>query len=218
MLNHIAQVRDPDQRLGCGSAGPANDMAALKIHELFHTLHWGSLWTDPAPPLEAGLLKKEHPLSPQQPDVWDNVTDAWDRLAEQEDSLTDDEDEIPWAADAQGPNVLIKRQDPAVPQNVEIGPMGEIRATKSIVIQANGDTGGSSSTASPASSSDGSPMGRLNTDMGKLQPFQTAEYSSLGASNTMIAVPSGDIPEPEHARGRSPMQTPVQGHGPPVEL
>lgn len=192
-------------------------MAALRNHKLFHSLQWGTLWADPPPALEAGLLKKVHPLSPKQPDAWDHITDSWDQLAEREDALADDDkdDEIPWAADARGPSVLIKRRDPVEPQNVEIGPMGEIRAAGAEVIKSE-DGSVSSATMSPASSADSSPMGRLNDKMAHLQPFQAEDSQSSEPTETIIAKPNGQVSEPE--RGRSPMQTPVQGHGPPVEL
>ena len=60
----------------------------------FKDIKWETLWSDPAPPMEAGLLKKEHPLSESNYDV--GV--AWEKLvggAEDED----DEVNAPWVSD-----------------------------------------------------------------------------------------------------------------------
>ncbi|KAJ7019804.1 kinase-like domain-containing protein [Mycena alexandri] len=86
-------VHDALKRLGAGPPGTPNDPNALKSHAFFAPIVWTSLWTDPAPPLEAGLVKKEHP-DPER--VWDDIGAAWDELV----GSDDDSDEIEWAADA----------------------------------------------------------------------------------------------------------------------
>ncbi|ETW80952.1 hypothetical protein HETIRDRAFT_319474, partial [Heterobasidion irregulare TC 32-1] len=40
-------------RLGAGPPGGDHDMAALRAHPFFASIHWQTLWTGPAPPLEA---------------------------------------------------------------------------------------------------------------------------------------------------------------------
>ncbi|KAF7372081.1 Protein kinase domain-containing protein [Mycena venus] len=73
-------VRDPLQRLGAGPPGWDNDANALKSHLFFGSIIWTSLWTDPAPPIEAGLVKIGH--SDGQGRNWENVGVAWDELVD----------------------------------------------------------------------------------------------------------------------------------------
>ncbi|KAJ7852632.1 kinase-like domain-containing protein [Mycena olivaceomarginata] len=56
-------VHNPLKRLGAGPRGSPNDPAALKAHPFFASIAWASLWIDPAPPIEAGLARKEYPLA-----------------------------------------------------------------------------------------------------------------------------------------------------------
>ncbi|KAJ7783113.1 kinase-like domain-containing protein [Mycena metata] len=80
-------VRDAVKRLGAGFPGTPNDTEALKSHAFFTPIVWASLWTDPPPPLEAGLFKKED---------LDPANAAWDDLV----GSIDEGDAIEWAADA----------------------------------------------------------------------------------------------------------------------
>lgn len=93
------QVRDPTQRLGAGPPGSVNDMQALRLHSFFSTIDWSTIWTAPAPSLEAGLVKKDsHPLSMgTDVNTWDDVGAAWDDMVDD----GRDEDEISWASDAE---------------------------------------------------------------------------------------------------------------------
>lgn len=81
---------DPSERLGAGELDSPNDVDALRRHPFFNGLSWETLWTDPAPPMEAGLVKKEHPLSDH---VNYDVGAVWDQLV-------GDEEDIPWAEDS----------------------------------------------------------------------------------------------------------------------
>jgi 3-phosphoinositide dependent protein kinase-1 len=117
-------------------------MEALRSHPFFARIHWDTLWDDPAPPLETGLVRRE----PAPVDEWDDVGAAWDELVSGPDG-SDDEDEddegvegshpngnshtharsrasgddgIEWAPDAQA-----FVSPPAIPPE-EIGPHGEI--------------------------------------------------------------------------------------------
>src|SRR6267154_119863 len=94
-------------------------MGALRSHAFFASIRWETLWDDPAPPLETGLVRRESaPV-----DEWDDVGAAWDELVSGPDgSEYEDEDDgsvegshahahsrsrapgddgIEWAADAQ---------------------------------------------------------------------------------------------------------------------
>lgn len=52
-------ILDPSQRLGAGAEGSPISRAALRAHPFLSSVKWETLWTDPVPPLEAGLVKKE---------------------------------------------------------------------------------------------------------------------------------------------------------------
>ncbi|KLO20381.1 kinase-like protein [Schizopora paradoxa] len=111
-------VLDPIKRLGAGEAGSDHDMNALRQHPFFKSIDWQSIWVDPAPPMEAGLVKKEHP-GPGD-DNYD-VGAAWDELVSHEGV----EDTIPWVDEENG----IMEPDP-YPYNYnvggEIGPIGPL--------------------------------------------------------------------------------------------
>lgn len=72
-------------------------MQALRDHPFFSTINWRTIWTDPAPPLEAGLLKKETPPPTAL------IHSAWDALVNSdhyEDTVEDDE--VSWGSDGEG--------------------------------------------------------------------------------------------------------------------
>ncbi|KAI0301076.1 hypothetical protein B0F90DRAFT_1721495, partial [Multifurca ochricompacta] len=133
-------MRDPLERLGAGPSGSVHSMDALRGHSFFTSIRWETLWDDPAPPLETGLVRRD----PVPADEWDDVGAAWDELVGGPDG-SDDEDEeggsaegphgnshthlrsrvpgddgIEWAPDAQ-----VYVSPPAIPPE-EIGPHGEI--------------------------------------------------------------------------------------------
>jgi 3-phosphoinositide dependent protein kinase-1 len=118
-------------------------MEALRSHRFFASIHWDTLWDDPAPPLETGLVRRE--AAPV--DEWDDVGATWDELVSGPDGSEDEDEEdgsmeelphphgnanghvrlrapgddgIEWAPDAQA-----FVSPPAIPPE-EIGPYGEI--------------------------------------------------------------------------------------------
>lgn len=100
-------------------------MQALRAHPFFSSIDWKALWTDPAPPLEHGLVKKEHPLGKGDDPNWEDVGAVWDDLVGGDGK---DNDEISWAADAERPPFLFGRrsmQRNGSPHSHEEGPMGE---------------------------------------------------------------------------------------------
>ena len=92
-------MRDPTRRLGAGTVGGDNDMQALRSHPFFAPINWGVLWTDPAPPLEAGLVKKPPPKEGRTSGInsWEDVGAAWDEMV---DGARGD-DEISWASEGE---------------------------------------------------------------------------------------------------------------------
>ena len=90
-------MRDPSERLGAGEPGTANDMKALRAHPFFATINWSTLWTDPSPPLEAGLVKKEPQMNGASGlNGWEDVGAQWD------DMVDGDGDDMSWASDGEG--------------------------------------------------------------------------------------------------------------------
>jgi 3-phosphoinositide dependent protein kinase-1 len=117
-------------------------MEALRSHPFFASIRWETLWDDPAPPLETGLVRRESaPV-----DEWDDVGAAWDELVSGPDGSEDEDEDnasvegshpygnahvharsrapgddgIEWAPDAQA-----YVSPPAIPPE-EIGPHGEM--------------------------------------------------------------------------------------------
>jgi 3-phosphoinositide dependent protein kinase-1 len=112
-------------------------MEELRAHPFFAPIRWDTLWDDPAPPLETGLVRRE----PAPADDWDDVGATWDQLVGGPDGSDEDEgdgssegphahghvrirapedDGIEWAPDTQA-----FMSPPAIPPE-EIGPHGEI--------------------------------------------------------------------------------------------
>ncbi|CDO69253.1 hypothetical protein BN946_scf185042.g155 [Trametes cinnabarina] len=117
-------VRDPDQRLGAGPPGSPWDMDALRNHPFFSGINWRTLWTDPAPPLEPGLVKKEPPA----PSTF--VHSAWEALVNSDnyDNAIED-DEVSWASDGEGGEYGLGSTPPQTNgRHAEpVGPYGETR-------------------------------------------------------------------------------------------
>ncbi|OAX34954.1 kinase-like protein [Rhizopogon vinicolor AM-OR11-026] len=118
-------VRDPSQRLGAGDTDSMYSYAALRAHPFFASVSWDTLWTDPAPKLEAGLVKKELPLAGDAEEGrWDDVGEAWDRLVGGTvDVSAESGDGISWAQDGNGTEF---QRFKAGHEYVDEGPMGEI--------------------------------------------------------------------------------------------
>lgn len=108
-------------------------MKALRAHPFFAPINWSTLWTDPAPPLETGLVRREVP-TPGQGD-WDDVGQAWDDLVGEssDDASTPGQhgDGLAWAPDAQGAEFALFGKSRAayevgyVPPE-DVGPQGEL--------------------------------------------------------------------------------------------
>jgi 3-phosphoinositide dependent protein kinase-1 len=186
-------------------------MQALRDHPFFSSINWKTLWTEPAPPLESGLVKREHPLAGQDQN-WEDVGAAWDDIADCEDEGDENGDGIRWADDAEGPAYIVrhgygKGQKSSHSYSEEVGPMGEmptfVKAARREHLDEDvetvmGDGSPESGTAveepepidvpadtGSASSSDSSPVEKVGTALGKMKID----------------------------RGRNRAQTPVQGNG-----
>lgn len=228
-------VRDPQQRLGAVTEGSDNDMKALYSHPFFTSINWKTLWTDPAPPLESGLVKKEHPLSQGEDKNWEDVGASWDEIAS-----SSKDDGIPWAAEGKLSPIIRHRAFDAEPQQVAIERSGQILPAKLSDMQLDlrssdtpepklpspPDTPTAVKTpppinvssrpqdnndplcASPESSSDGSPVGTLVGALRLMRPLPLGPDSFIEQPDILLEV----------ERGRKQAMTPVQGNGPPVDF
>lgn len=231
-VNPCFQVRNPAERLGVGSPGTANDIQALRNHPFFASVGWKSLWVDPAPPIEAGLVRREHPLLGTGHDQnWDDVGAAWDDLVASEEEGDDD---VEWASDAEGPAYQMRPNristDLRPEDSVEIGPMGEVRRRDppspvliASILQDTATIIGSTPvtdipveahkaptmlqdspvSGSPSSSSEGSPFERLRSAMGSMK---------LNSTERSLSDVQHSGPQSTRERGRTQMTTPVQGN------
>ncbi|KAF9814584.1 hypothetical protein IEO21_05042 [Rhodonia placenta] len=119
-------VRDPAQRLGAGPPGSGFDMQALRAHPFFGSINWATLWTDPVPPLEPGLVKKAENAGANNVRNWEDVGAEWDQLVGDGEGPDDD---ISWASD--GETAATTGPGTNTPNGYayyeEVGPMGERR-------------------------------------------------------------------------------------------
>jgi 3-phosphoinositide dependent protein kinase-1 len=100
-------------------------MQALRAHPFFASIDWKTLWTDPAPTLQPGLVKKD-PVVRQGQARHADIGALWDSLVEGEHDK--DDDGLSWAPDAEAPLYLFGRRGgyKARPESgIEEGPMGE---------------------------------------------------------------------------------------------
>ncbi|KAK7035252.1 serine/threonine protein kinase [Paramarasmius palmivorus] len=197
-------VRDPTQRLGAGAPGEPNDMSALRSHPFFLGVEWDTLWIDPAPPLEAGLVKREHPLAQKDDKDWEDVGALWDK------QVNEDGDGVEWASDSDERQRALFRQDlfqspPTQSVDIAIGPMGESRALEASPVETKQPRLPSVRDHS-TSSSDGAD-GEVDRVAEQMQALKRP--TSRLPSDTSIN---------EYERGRRQTMTPIQGNGPRIDL
>jgi 3-phosphoinositide dependent protein kinase-1 len=127
-------VRDPTQRLGAGGPDSAHSYTALRAHPFFASVSWETLWTDPVPSLEAGLVKKEVPAADEGEErQWDDVGEMWDRLVDGNADVGSGSGEgevsgdgVGWAMDSEGTMLhSFKTRHAGGAKYTEEGPMGE---------------------------------------------------------------------------------------------
>ncbi len=201
-------MKDPDERLGAGKPGSANDIQALRLHPFLSTIAWDTLWSDPVPPPEPGLVKR----IPEKGGVpkWEDINTAWDELV-----ASEDDDEIEWAdaethnhqAEPDGEAELAQRR-PLIRQDTA----STIQPTSTLIGNPTLETIPHSSLLSEttgahslSSSSEGCPQG---------QKSEASEAPVLHASQPVPPV----VVEDEDDRGRNKTLSPVQGNGPPSNI
>ncbi|KAI0356286.1 kinase-like protein [Trametes cingulata] len=225
-------VRDPDQRLGAGPPGSPWDIQALRSHPFFSSINWRTLWTDPAPALEPGLVKKETPpASAHLHSAWDAIIDV--------DSYENavDDDEISWESDGQGGEYHLGSAQVNGHDHPEaVGPYGEKRISTlpplplaDVAEERNGSTDGVRFVAPPKEDSpvsDDEGRDTVNSDLdvsglARSPPIDVPRVPGPGSHSTGSVTSSSDgspveklaAAMDEAARGRNRAQTPIQGNG-----
>ncbi|KAJ6558558.1 kinase-like protein [Mycena vulgaris] len=203
-------IHDPLERLGAGPRGSPNDPSALKSHPFFSSIVWTSLWTDPAPPIEPGLVKKEHPLAQGQDRNWEDVGAAWDELVGNDDS-----DGIEWSSDAEGPRRHNGHGDSTPnPHTTDIGPKDEIKLSAFPLVQdaasaqlVSNDPSRDDSSSSSHDSSSGNAVDRLRDSLERLEVRSSGRTSPDGPARR-------DPTRVEMERGRDRAPTPLRNNEP----
>ena len=173
-------------------------------------MNWDTLWTDPHPPIESGLVKR--PPNGNHIQGWDDLGSTWDDLVGSEVS----DDEFGWASDGDAP-LYERRRRSATPSPTitaaDPGPLGEVgrpaptrrETDMTVQIPQKPETQAETSRgSSPTSSSDDTPIVTQIERMA-LQNPKRASTSDLKASA-------------QEPRGRRQTTYPVQGNGPAVEV
>jgi 3-phosphoinositide dependent protein kinase-1 len=194
-------------------------MQALRNHPFFSSINWKTLWTDPAPPLESGLVQREHPLVGHDQN-WDDVGAAWDDMADCEEDGNGHGDGIRWADDAEGQAYMIRHEygqaEPSIHSfSEEVGPMGELptfgEATRRMAQLADED--------SETVIGHGSPEREIPTVVGELGPIDVPNVpvdtgsSTSSSEGSPIEKLGAALEAIRIDRGRNRAQTPVQGNG-----
>ncbi|KAJ4000033.1 kinase-like protein [Lentinula boryana] len=220
-------VREPTYRLGAGEPNSSLSMSALRSHPFFDSLNWATLWTDPVPPIEVGLVQREHPLARGQDKNWEDVGATWDALVMDDDDISGNPggDGIGWADDAKGSSLLLRQSQFNTSmshlQPVDISMVSRmipeldeeqqatfadnthpaLSATNSINLPSSAARVAveSSPSGSPGSSSDGG--GSVERIVAGLQAMRPLRFPS-DYSETIV----------ERERGRSQATTPIQGN------
>ncbi|KAF9071045.1 kinase-like domain-containing protein [Rhodocollybia butyracea] len=205
-------IRDPKQRLGAGEPMSPLDMRSLRSHPFFDSIDWTTLWTDPAPPLEAGILQREHSLARGQDRNWEDIGATWDELVMNDDNVGASPDGLGWAPDAEGSPLLLRHRqfDPTQSQTqpvdlspvsndlTEQGPPPSATEIGSMPINISSFTRPTpeSPSGSPESSSEGAgSLERVAIGLQAMRPFRLPSDHSV-----------------DHERGRSQAPTPIQGN------
>ena len=184
-------------------------MQGLRSHPFFDSIRWETLWSDPAPPLEAGLVKKEpNSLLDGVDGGSTDVGAAWDELVASDGQ---DGDEIRWASDGERPPHEIHVRNGIGAMNLkEEGPMGEIPQYDPGVFLFPKRVPSHEGTLAARSRPP-----RLVTSVRVSRPPRDSSAGSGTSSETSPSERVGAVLEsPVAKRGRPRSPTPVQGNEP----
>lgn len=207
-------------------------MQALRNHPFFATINWKTLWTDEAPLIEPGLVKKE---SLQPSNV--SIRLAWDQI-DDENAIDDDdeEDAASWASNGEGGEYFPAMDSNGHARPALVGPYGETR-TDSLppipladVEEERGSSVDGVRFVSPAQSQPSIPEDELRDTVkdildvpaiARSAPIDVPRAPGPGSHSTGSVSSSSDgspiekmgVVMDEAARGRPRAQTPIQGNG-----
>jgi 3-phosphoinositide dependent protein kinase-1 len=193
-------------------------MQALRNHPFFSSINWKMLWTEPAPPLQSGLVQREHPLVGQDQD-WDDVGAAWDDIAACEEDEDGHGDGIGWADGAEEPAYMTRHgygegETSSHSFSEEVGPVGEVpmlmEAARRVAHTVDEDA--------ETVMGHGSPERRADAAVEEPEPIDVpgvpADTGSTSSSDGSPVEKAGATLEAMKIdRGRNRAQTPVQGNG-----
>lgn len=206
-------------------------MKALRSHPFFAPINWSTLWSDPPPPMEAGLVKKD---APQSSNI--SIRLAWDALDENAVEEDDQDDAVSWTSNGEGtePNHSPTRVNGHTPHEL-IGPYGERRIEVlpplplSNVEEERGASVDGVRFISPSQSSS-IPEDEIRDTVNDVldipvptrsSPIDVPRAPRPGSHSTGSITSSSDgspvdkmpVPSDESSRGRPRAQTPIQGNG-----
>ena len=208
-------------------------MRALRRHPFFASINWSTLWTDPAPSMEPGLVKKD---APQSSNI--SIRLAWDALDENAvEDVDEDEldDAVSWTSNGEGTEAdhSPARVNGHVPPPELIGPYGERRTEVlpplplSNVEEERGSADGvrfiSPSQSSPIPEDEVRdtvddvldipvPTRSSPIEVSRARPGSHST-GSITSSSDGSPVDKLPVASDETARGRPRAQTPIQGNG-----
>jgi 3-phosphoinositide dependent protein kinase-1 len=190
-------------------------MQALRNHPFFSSTNWKTLWTQPAPPLEPGLVKREHPLVGQDQN-WDDVGASWDEIADTEEDVDGHGDGIRWADDAEGSAYKTRHaygegETSSYSYSEEVGPIGEVRTFETVprrrIMEEDMETvmGHDSPERGASAAEEANPIDvpSVPADTGSTSSSDGSPVEKAGATLEAMKID----------RGRNRAQTPVQGNG-----
>ncbi|KAF9264227.1 kinase-like protein [Marasmius fiardii PR-910] len=215
LVEHLF-VRDPQKRLGAGESGGGNDVSALRSHPFLAGIDWEDLWTKPAPSLEAGLVERENPSIQNMDKKWEDVGSTWDAMLQ---PTIEESDGIEWASDLGVPpkQIIVRPDGFSSSQTVDlpIETSGEVRSMEATLADGSIVTGSQGSrsseqNAAPGSSPSDSPSSDADAVERITQGMQALKRPTSRLTHDSLVL--------EHERGRSKAMTPIQGHGPKIDL
>ena len=202
-------VKSPTDRLGAGELGAFNDIKSLKAHPFFAPIEWSTLWTNTAPALESGLVKKEPKPANSN---WDHVEYDWDHVV----SFPRSHDEIPWAGE---------EDDEELDQRTEHGDNSSSSAALEEETEEEDSSNASGDSEEKRETETVHPLGEpavpivapasipIDVPVPPVQQDVFAMGSTTSSSEGSPIEKLGAALEAALNRGRNRVQTPIQGNG-----
>lgn len=206
-------MKDPEERLGAGKPGSVNDIQALRSHPFFSTIIWDTLWTEPVPALETGLVKR---IPEKGEDAkWEEINTAWEELV-----ASEDDDEIEWA-DTETQNHQVKPD-----KETELLPDADPVKRRSLIRQDTASTIQPTSTLVENPALDTNPQPSLLSETTGVRSFSSSsegcpegkKSEAPEAPATHASQPAPSVMTDEGDRGRNKALSPIQGNCLPINI